>query len=150
MARGIRGYGPGKFNTVIDMIVYDMIGQGMGEESCGDVSEVGFYAETISLGLDAVKDAEGVASEDGDEGKSKGILTDEERDLISESCCAIMVENEQGFVTVDYYEDEAEFKKDWEEIQEDASGEEDEEGDEGDDDEGEEEEETEEAGKIGE
>lgn len=37
-----------------------------------------------------------------------------------------MVENEQGFVSVDYYDDEEELDKDWEEIQEDASPEDDE------------------------
>jgi len=146
MSNGIRGYGPGKFGTIIDMIVYDMIGQGMGSESCGDVSEVGFYAETIELGPDSVKDAEEVAKEDGEKGKSKGYLTDEERELISESCCAIMVENEQGSVTVDYYEDEKEFKKDWEEIQKDAEVEEEEE----DEDEEEEEAEEEAADELGE
>jgi hypothetical protein len=118
MSRGIRRYGPGKFNTILDSVIYQMIGEGMGDESCGDVSEVGFYAEKIGLGPDAVKEAERIIDENGD-----GPLTDEERKMIEESVGAIMAENDQGFVTVDYYDKEKEFDKDWAEVEDDASGE---------------------------
>lgn len=135
MSKGIRRYGPGKFNTILDSVIYSMCNEGMGDESCGDVSEVGFFAEKVSLGKDAVKEAERIGAEgDG--------LTDEEVEMVRSSVGAIMVEGEQGFVTVDYYDNEKELEKDWEEIQDDASGE-------GDEDEGgeaeEEEVETEEA-----
>jgi hypothetical protein len=123
MSKGIRRYGPGKFNTILDSVIYGMIGDGMGDESCGDVSEVGFAAEKISLGKDAVKEAERIAAEDDG-------LTDEEVEMIEDSVGAIMVENDQGFVTVDYYDDEKEFEKDWEEIQDDASPEDEDEEDE--------------------
>jgi hypothetical protein len=120
MSKGIRRSGPGKCNTILDSVIYQMIGEGMGDESCGDVSEVGFAAEKISLGRDAIKEAERIAAEDDG-------LTDEEVDMIKDSVGAIMVENDQGFVTVDYYENEKEFEKDWEEIQDDASPEDEEE-----------------------
>jgi hypothetical protein len=143
MSRGIRRYGPGKFNTIIDAVVYDMINSGMGGESCGDVSEVGFAAETLLLGPEILKEAEEVASElPGPRGEP---LTDEEKDLLKESYAAIMVENDQGFVTVDYYDDKKEFEKDWEEIQDDASADEDDEDDEDEEEESEENAETEEA-----
>lgn len=123
---GIRRYGPGKFNTILDSIVYSMISEGMGSESCGDVSEVGFAAELIELGDDdAVKDAERIAAESGD-----APLTQEEKDRLTSSVGAIMVENDQGFVTIDYYDDEKELDKDWEEIEDDASPEDEEEGEE--------------------
>lgn len=132
MSRGIRGYGPGKFNTIIDSLVYEMTTAGMGDESCGDVSEVGFYAEKVTLGdKDALKAVEDFAKEGGEE------LTPEEKSLIEESVGAIVVENEQGFVSVDYYDDEKELEKDWAEIEDDASADEDED----DEDEGEDEEE---------
>jgi hypothetical protein len=121
MSRGIRGYGPGKFNTIIDSLVYDMVNQGMGSESCGDVSEVGFYAETILLGPDSVKDAEEAAADDPG---AKGVLTDEETDLLKNSYGAIMSENDQGFVAVDYYDTQKELEKDWAEIEASASPEE--------------------------
>lgn len=124
MSKGIRRYGPGKFNTILDAVVYGMCGEGMGDESCGDVSEVGFAAEKIYFGDDSVKEAERIAND-----FRKGPLTDEEREMLEDSVGAIMVENEQGFVTVDYYDDEKEFDKDWDEVEEDASpedGEEDE------------------------
>lgn len=120
MSKGIRRYGPGKFNTILDSVIYEMIGDGMGDESCGDVSEVGFYAEKISLGKDAVKEAERIGAEDDG-------LTDEEVEMVRDSVGAIMVENDQGFVTVDYYDNEKEFEKDWEEVQKDASPEDEEE-----------------------
>ena len=141
MSKGIRGYGPGKFNTILDSVIYDMIGQGMGHESCGDVSEVGFFAESILLDdADALKDVEKAADESGD-----SPLTEEEKELIEGSYAAIMTENEQGFVAVDYYETKEEFESDWKEIQEEASGEgdEEEEGEEGDEEEEEEGEEEE-------
>jgi hypothetical protein len=47
-----------------------------------------------------------------------------------ESVGAIMVENDQGFVTIDYYDDEDELDKDWEEVEDDASPGDDEEGEE--------------------
>lgn len=122
MSRGIRRYGPGKFNTIIDSVIYGMINSGMVHESTGDVSEVGFYAESILLGPDGVKDAEDEAEEY--KSHTDGILTEEEKDLIKESYAAVMVENDQGFVTVDYYDTKKEYEKDWEEIEADASPEE--------------------------
>ena len=130
---GIRRYGKGKFNTILDSIIYSMIGEGMGSESCGDVSEVGFAAEMIELGdEDVVKEAERIAAESGD-----APLTQEEKDRLTESVGAIMVENDQGFVTVDYYDDEDELDKDWDEVQDDASTD-DEDGDDGEEEEEEE------------
>jgi hypothetical protein len=122
MSDGIRRYGPGKFDTIVDSYVYDLINSGWGAESCGDVSEVGFYAESVDLGDDeAVEAVEKVAKENGD------TLTEEEKELILESVGAIMVENDQGFVSIDYYDDEKEMDKDWAEIEEDASPEDEEE-----------------------
>ncbi len=144
MSKGIRRYGPGKFNTILDSVIYGMCGEGMGDESCGDVSEVGFAAEKISFGDGSIKEAERIVNDFG-----KGPLTDEERKMIEDSVGAIMVEGEQGFVTVDYYDNEEELEKDWEEIEEDASS--DAEEDEEDEDEEEEEEaETESAQEEGE
>ena len=121
---GIRRYGPGKFNTILDSIIYSMIGEGMGSESCGDVSEVGFSADSIELGdEEALKEVERIAAENND------TLTQEEKDMVLDSYGAILVENEQGFVSVDYYDDEEEeeLDKDWDEIVDDASGDEEEE-----------------------
>jgi len=134
MSRGIRRYGPGKFNTIIDSYVYDLTMEGMGEGTIGDVSEVGFAAEGIPLGPEALPEIERVAKEDGDE------LTPEECDLIKESHGAIVTENDQGFVAVDFYDDQEEYEKDLDELEAQVSGE-DEEGEEEEEDEEEEEEE---------
>jgi hypothetical protein len=115
MSKGIRRYGPGKFNTILDSIVHGMTMDGTCE-SCGDVSEVGFYANKVELGKDSVEHAEKIAKEYGD-----GPLTDDEMDRLEESVGAIVVESEQGLVTVDYYDNEKEFEKDWAEVEDDAS-----------------------------
>lgn len=142
MSKGIRRYGPGKFNTILDGVIYGMVNSGIGDQSCGDVSEVGFYAESILLGPDAIPEAETEAKEF--KSRTDGFLTDEEKDLIRNSYGAIMVENDQGFVSVDYYDTQEEYEADWAEIEEDASPE-----DEGEEDE-EEEAETEDATEEGE
>lgn len=118
MSKGIRRYGPGKYNTILDSYIHSMVLEGMGGESCGDVSEVGFAADSIELGdEEALKEVERIAAENND------TLTQEEKSMVLDSYGAILVENEQGFVTVDYYDDEKEeeLDKDWEEIEEDAS-----------------------------
>lgn len=133
MSKGIRRYGPGKYNLIVDSYVHSTILEGMGDESCGDVSEIGWAADSVLLGPDSLEEIERIASED--KSGLRGGLTDEERDLLKESYGAIVVENDQGFVSVDYYDNKKEFDKDWAEVQDDA---------EGDDEEGEEEEEEEE------
>lgn len=118
MSKGIRRYGPGKYNTILDSYIHSMVLEGMGDLSCGDVTEVGFSADSIGLGdEEALKEVERLAAENND------TLTQEERDMVLDSYGAILVENEQGFVTVDYYDDEKEeeLDKDWTEIEDDAS-----------------------------
>lgn len=120
MSRGIRRYGPGKFNTILDSYLYEMTLDGTCE-SVGDVSEVGFFANKVELGPEVLTDVEKIAQQGDDD-----YLTPEEKDLIKESVGAIVVESEQGLVTVDYYDDKKEFDKDWAEVQDDASDEDDE------------------------
>lgn len=114
---GIRSCGPGKFDTILDSYVYELFNEGMGSEECGDVQTTGWYG-TIHLGPDALREIERVAADDGD------TLTDEERDLILDSGAAIISEDNQGFVGVDYYDDDPEgeeqFNEDWLQTQHDA------------------------------
>lgn len=132
----IRRYGPGKFNTKIDSYVYDLSTQGFDDWSEGDVSEDGVNCTGISLGPEALEEVEKAAAE------AKDTLTQEERDLIRDSYGAILSENEQGFVAVDYYDTEKEYEKDHEEIADDLGSEE-----EGDEEVDEEEEDDEEEGE---
>lgn len=136
MPRGIRSYGPGKYNTKLDSYVHALTLQGVGEGGIGDVGECGFYAEGILLGDDkSVKNVQDEASNDDD------TLTPEEIELVKSSYAAIVVENEQGFVSVDYYspDEKEEYESDLDELEGQAQGEEgEEEGDEEEDEEGEE------------
>lgn len=125
--RGIRRYGPGKYNTKIDSYVDQLVGEGQGEGSMGSVSEVGFCSEGILLGPDSLKEIKRAAED------AEDALTPEEADLIKDSHAAIVTENEQGFVAVDYYspDEKEDYEKDLQEIEDEASGD----GEEGDDEE---------------
>lgn len=137
----IRRYGPGKFNTILDSYVYSLSLDGDDWQE-GDVSEQGVVCSGVTLGPEALEYVEKLAAE------AKDTLTQEERDLIRDSYGAILSENEQGFVAVDYYDTKKEYDSDHEEIADDLSPEE-EEGDEQADDEDEDEEEEEGAEDAG-
>jgi hypothetical protein len=115
MAKGIRRYGFGKFSTILDSYVYALTLGGLGEGVIGDVDEIGYAAEGILLGPDSLPDIEWAAKEQGDK------LTQEERDLVARSYGAIVIEDNQGFVAVDYYDNEKEFKEDLQELEDQAS-----------------------------
>jgi hypothetical protein len=110
MPNGIRRYGPGKFNTILDSYVYDLSLDGA--DTLGDVSEIGIVYSAVDLGPDALADIEKSVAKGND-----GPLTPEERRLIEKSAGAILTENDQGFVSVDYFDTEDELDKDWEEIE---------------------------------
>lgn len=111
MTQGIRRYGPGKFDTILDSYVYGLSLDG-GAEDAGDVSEIGIVYSRIELGPDAVKDIEEKLAQDKEEP-----LTPEERELLEQSFGAILTENDQGFVSVDYFETKKEYDKDWKEVE---------------------------------
>ncbi len=113
MPTGIRRYGPGKFDTILDSYVYRLSLDGA--ESVGDVSEIGIVYSRVKLGPDAVKDIEAEIEREKDDP-----LTDEERELVKDSFGAILTENDQGFVSVDYFDTEKEYNSDWKEIEEEV------------------------------
>jgi len=109
----IRSYGPGKFDNIIDSYVYALSGEGWTTEEVGDVGDFGWYG-WFELGPEALKRTEEIAADERDR------LDPEERELIRESYGVILSEDEQGFVSVDYFDTEKELKRRWAKIEAEA------------------------------
>lgn len=121
---GWRSYGPGKFNSIVDSYVYALSLEGWGDEEVGDVQDFGNYVIIASdpksssvsspgflLDRDAVPR---IAREEKDE------LTREEIRELEGVVGVIISENDQGLVSVDYFEFRNKLWKAWEEIKAEA------------------------------
>lgn len=106
----IRGYGPGKFDTIIDSYLYTASLDGLGED-CSD--ENGTWAGLMLGNL--YKAVHTIALEEN------GTLTSEEAEFLRSHAGAVLVENSQGFVSVDWYELAEEAQEVFEEICADLS-----------------------------
>ena len=111
---GIRPYGPGKFDSIIDGYVYDTTLDGCCEEA-GDVSGPGWHARVPLGDGETLKQIHEHAAEQGDQ------LTTEEEEQILNHAGAIVSENDQGFVGVSYYDTEKELEKAWADVEEEPS-----------------------------
>jgi chaperonin cofactor prefoldin len=109
--QGIRGYGPGKFDTIVDSYVYHVTLEGVDSE-VGDVQDMGWFG--VMGGKDLLAAVERAASEEGDK------LTPEEKELFKDDGGVIISEDGQGFVSVDYFNTKAELDQKWSEIEDEA------------------------------
>lgn len=103
---------PGRFEGgfVIDEFIYELT---MGGDYVGDM-EFGQVASFVPLDDEnALKDMEEIA-----EDISEAPLTDEERAFISHMAGAIVTEDDQGFIDVEYFETKAGFDQTIEAIEE--------------------------------
>lgn len=104
----IRRYGPGKFDTILDSYVYTVSLDGGGDEEAGDVSTTNWYG---LLRGNLRESVERIAKEDKDK------LTKEEADFLDEnSAGAIIEENDQGFVSVEYFGGPKRLEAEWDKI----------------------------------
>jgi hypothetical protein len=111
--QGIRSYGPGKFDTIVDSYVYSVSLDGGADEELGDVSETGrWYGLMRGQGL--LEAVEKQAAEEKDQ------LTQDEKDLFKEEGGVILSEDDQGFVTVDYFDTKEALEQKWTEIENDT------------------------------
>lgn len=106
MTDGIRPYGPGKFNTILDAYVYDVSMDGA-EVECGSVDENGVWYGVMRHGHTIFKDGDPSLEE----------LTPAERDLLMHCAGVILSENDQGFVSVEYFDTMEELDAAWAEIE---------------------------------
>lgn len=105
----IRRYGPGKFDTIVDSYVHGLTVGGWGE-GLGDVERFGYY-HVVNLGKKALAE---IAQEAKSEGEK---LTLEEARLIRKSAGAILGEDNQGFVSVEYYATKKALGKAWAKVE---------------------------------
>jgi hypothetical protein len=102
----IRPYGPGKFNSKLDAYVYELSMTGCDDET-GSVSECGIWYGRLN----------GPMTVDGpfSDCPPTADLTESERLALVDMATAgiIIAENDQGFVSVEYYTDKDDLERDW-------------------------------------
>lgn len=108
MSAGFRPYGPGKFDTELDAVVYGLVEVG-GDEEAGDIETTGLY--TLLTGFTA---GDGPFADFTAEQVRE--MTPEERAFIRRQVGAIVLENSDGFVSVFYYDREADLDDAWTDV----------------------------------
>jgi hypothetical protein len=123
MATGIRSYGPGKFNYVMEEYVYEAcLNQGTPDE---EISHEGFgWYALLVLDASARRFIREIAEDADDE------LTRDEDELLDDSEALILHERSDGIVEVDWYDHASEAHKVWEGLEEELADDEDDEDDE--------------------
>ena len=103
-------YGPGKFDLNIDALVYDLSLNGPDEE-CGECNTTGWYG--LMIGKFDVSQAD----------RESYDLSDEDVEFLNQTAGAIIAEDLQGFITVEYYDTEDELMETWKELAESVEAE---------------------------
>jgi hypothetical protein len=103
----IRPYGPGKFNTILDAYVYELTLQGGCDDETGSVQENGEWYGLMRNGRTIFQDHDPLLE----------TLNAAEQELLTESAGVIVTEDDQGFVSVNYYATAAELNAAWAEVE---------------------------------
>ena len=106
METRIRRYRPGMFDTMLDAAVYHASLNGI-DDHLGDVQDFGWYWLMHAPLLDI---------------REQEALTHEELEFLVEQVGAIVSEDSQGFVTVEYYETTCDLNQAWAELEEAEEG----------------------------
>jgi hypothetical protein len=109
----IRPYGPGKFNTILDSLVFVVSLDGFAED-IGDVESTIGHHTRLDFGDDFLPY---LVKETADNSPTLHPLTEEEMELVQNSAGAILYQNDQGFVDVTYYDTEEELTSAWREVE---------------------------------
>lgn len=110
----IRPYGSGKFNTILNSVIYAV---SPFDEEIGNVDESGWYGRINLKDENESKDFLTTLHETAVEmGGGTAPLTDEECQEIMKTRVIIVSENSQGFVDMDYYENVRPAERDWKSI----------------------------------
>lgn len=106
---GIRPYGPGKFNTILDQYVYSVSLDGGAdeEETLGEGS--GWYG-LMRNGRTIFRDHDPMLES----------LNADEQELLTSSAGVILYEDSQGFVYCTYCDTDEELDRKWEEIRQEC------------------------------
>jgi hypothetical protein len=103
---GIRPYGPGKFSTIVDAYVYDVLLDGGCDDECGE-SEAGGWFGLMRHGHSIFRDHDPMLE----------TLTEAEAELIKGCAGVIVSEDSQGFVSVEYFDTTEALEAEWARIQ---------------------------------
>lgn len=98
----------GKFDSNLDAALYELTLDG-GDEETGDVSEMGWYAVLLRGGPSLA-----------DELSDANDISQEELDDLRASAGVIVEENDQGFVSVSYYDTKKQLDEEWKTYEDDA------------------------------
>jgi len=112
---GIRSYGPGKFDHIIDGYAYAVTNDGGANEDASYPDGGGWYGLLLLDGntRDAIRK---VAEQAEDE------LTEEEEELIDGTEAVILCERSDGIVEVDWYDDRKDALEEWKAIAAEVEG----------------------------
>ena len=99
---GIRPYGPGKFNTILDSYVWEVSLNGSCDDETGSVDGGRWYG-LMKNGRTIFKDHDPFME----------TLNSAERDQLTDSAGVIVSEDSYGFVHVEYFEAEGELMAAW-------------------------------------
>ena len=101
--QGIRPYGPGKFNTILDSYVYSVSLDGGCDEESGSVEETGRWYGLMRHGQTIFRDHDPFLE----------TLTSEEQEKLTSCAGVILSEDSQGFVYVSYYDTDKQLDDAW-------------------------------------
>jgi hypothetical protein len=104
---GIRAYGPGKFDTILDAYVYAVSLDGGCDDELGDVSENGRWYGVLRDGRSIFRNHDPMLE----------TLNEAEQEMLTSSAGVILSEDSQGFVSVDYYDTPEELDAGWAALQ---------------------------------
>jgi hypothetical protein len=113
MAAGFRPYGPGKFETALDALVYGLVGNGADEEA-GEIETTGLY--TLLVGSFNV---DGPMADFTPEQARE--MTRDERIFLARQVGVIVLETSDGFVSVFWYDSQADLQDAWLDVRNDIA-----------------------------
>lgn len=102
----IRPYGPGKYDTFLEAEIYEVSLSSGTSEECGSCPEVGLWAAMLVFDEHELVDS---------------LLTKDEHDLLRSHAGVILVENDQGFVSMSWYETFEQLILAWEDVEQEIS-----------------------------
>ena len=103
---GIRSYGPGKFNTMLDAYVYSVSLEGSTDDEISSEYSGTWY------GL--IRHGHTIWS---DQDPDREALTEAEADYLRACAGAILTEDTQGFVYVEYFDNMTDLDNMWRDLQ---------------------------------
>jgi hypothetical protein len=112
--RGIRGYGPGKFNSLLDSWAHTTALDGVDEEV--SIDDGGGWYGLIRINRPFRSAVKAEAKQENEK------LNAAEKELLDTSAAVIFFERSDGIVETDWYENLEEAEQAWAEIENDVNG----------------------------